>query len=131
MQVSWNGSWTGDWLMTTADDLQCGIATYLLFERPSGSPTLNGGFSIGTLPLSGSSVGCIVQAQALNNPGTPATNEVRFLYHFGVLLAADGAAHALASWLPLASPRERALTESSQLAAGCCGLGSGRWDDGV
>ena len=120
LSVQWNGAWHVVPFYGTASNALC-FAAYSVFDPgPALEAGQSGGFTTSCAAGRDAGDGCLIMLRPTAGSGTSAA-PAEYLYRFGLLLAANPAAHWLTPELPLANAAEQARAQqlaSTTLAAG-------------
>lgn len=120
LSVQWDGAWHVAPFYGTASNALC-FAAYSVFDPgPALEAGQSGGFTTSCAAGRDAGDGCLITLRPTAGDGTSAAS-AEYLYRFGLLLAANPAAHALTPEVPLANTTEQARAQqlaSATLAAG-------------
>lgn len=120
LSVQWDGAWHVVPVYGTAGNALC-FSAYSIFDPgPALEAGISGNYTTNCAASGDMGDGCLITLRPAGGSGASAT-PAEFLYRFGLLLAANRAAHALVPELPLANATERARAQqltSVAIAAG-------------
>ena len=108
--VSWHGSWQVTPSFSYGPDPTCFSAMIALQQSVVFNSWANG-YSETQVTAPNPVDGCLLAFQSDNSAGQPTRGTVRFLYRFGLLLAANSNAHRYMPGLPVVTGSEAALAQ--------------------
>lgn len=118
--VQWDGAWRVVPFYGTAGNALC-FAAYSIFDPgPALEAGPTGNFTTDCATGRDIGDGCLITLRPMGGSGA-STPSAEFLYRFGLLLAANRAAHALVAELPLANAAERERAQQLASAATAAG----------